>query len=134
MTTYRATAERADGWWAVSVPELPGVYTQGRTWAQAQEMARDAIATLLDVPAAKVAVELMPKLPGKAEIVLGYLTAAREQRVQAAETEIVALQEAAMTLKSSGVSVRDAGAILGVSYQRVSQLTSGCSKVVSCFH
>ena len=58
MSTYHATAERDGSWWAVSVPELPGVFTQGRTWAQAEEMARDAIASMLGVAVRDVSVVL----------------------------------------------------------------------------
>jgi predicted RNase H-like HicB family nuclease/lambda repressor-like predicted transcriptional regulator len=38
-----------DGWWVVSVPEIPGAHSQGRTLEEAREMIRDAVKLLLEV-------------------------------------------------------------------------------------
>ena len=38
-----------DGWWVVSVPEIPGAHSQGRTLEEAREMIKDAIRLLLKV-------------------------------------------------------------------------------------
>lgn len=38
-----------DGWWVVSVPEIPGAHSQGETLEEAREMIRDAVRMLLDV-------------------------------------------------------------------------------------
>lgn len=38
-----------DGWWVVSVPEIPGAHSQGRTLEEAREMIRDAVRMLLEV-------------------------------------------------------------------------------------
>jgi predicted RNase H-like HicB family nuclease len=38
-----------DGWWVVSVPEIPGAHSQGRTREEAREMIQDAIRELLEV-------------------------------------------------------------------------------------
>lgn len=48
--TYTAVCERSGSWWAVSVPELRGVHTQARRLDQAETMAREAIALLLEFP------------------------------------------------------------------------------------
>ncbi|GIG71160.1 type II toxin-antitoxin system HicB family antitoxin [Phytomonospora endophytica] len=127
MSTYQAVAEREGAWWAVTVPELPGVFTQGRTWAQAQEMARDAIASMLDVDPEHVDVELVPILPDHGETAIEALQAARDRKRAAVAAEAQAMRDAIDRLKAAGVSVRDAGAILGISYQRVSQLSAGSS-------
>ena len=37
-----------DGWWVVSVPEIPGVHSQGRTLEEAREMIKDATRLLLE--------------------------------------------------------------------------------------
>ena len=50
MTTYTVQIERSEGWWAISVPELPGVFSEARLRADVEPMARDAIALFLDVP------------------------------------------------------------------------------------
>ena len=44
-----AEVTRSDEWWAVQVPELPGVFTQARRLEQVPEMVRDAVALMADV-------------------------------------------------------------------------------------
>lgn len=38
-----------DGWWVVSVPEIPGAHSQGRTLEEAREMIKDSVTLLLEV-------------------------------------------------------------------------------------
>jgi predicted RNase H-like HicB family nuclease len=38
-----------DGWWVVSVPEIPGAHSQGETFEEAQENIKDAVRLLLEV-------------------------------------------------------------------------------------
>src|SRR5450759_835444 len=47
--TYTARARRSGAWWAIDVPDLPGVYSQARRLDGVESMARDAIALFLDV-------------------------------------------------------------------------------------
>ncbi|SBT51113.1 type II toxin-antitoxin system HicB family antitoxin [Micromonospora auratinigra] len=47
--TYTASCVRSDGWWAISVPEVEGVFSQARRLDQVEAMAREAIALMLDV-------------------------------------------------------------------------------------
>jgi predicted RNase H-like HicB family nuclease len=49
MTHYSVNIERSGRWWAISVPDLPGVFSQARNRAQVEAMAREAIALYLDV-------------------------------------------------------------------------------------
>ena len=58
MTSYAVLAERSGRWWAISVPELPGVFSQARRRDQIEAMARDAIALYLDVPLDSFAVSV----------------------------------------------------------------------------
>ena len=120
--TYRAIAELDGDWWVVTVPDLRGVYTQGRTYEQARTMARDAIATMLDVARDRVAVTMDVRLPNHAEDAIGEVARARAARDEAAATEQRKLRESARRLKAAGVKVVDAAALLGISKQRVYQL------------
>lgn len=59
MKTYTAIVSPRDGeWLPVEVPEVPGVFTQGRDLAEAEMVAREAIAMMLDVPVGEVAVRI----------------------------------------------------------------------------
>lgn len=56
---YNAIAEAApEGGWVVAVPSLKGAVTQGEDWSDAEFMARDLIATILDIPIETVEVAL----------------------------------------------------------------------------
>jgi predicted RNase H-like HicB family nuclease len=109
-------------WWVVTVPDLRGVYTQGRTYEQARAMARDAIAAMLDVASDRVAVTMDVRLPGHAEDAISEVARARAARDEAAAAEQRKLRESARRLKAAGVKVVDAAALLGISKQRVYQL------------
>ena len=58
MTTVTANAVRSGNWWAIEVPEIPGLFTQARRLDQAASMVQDA-ATLLGWPAVDVVVQAM---------------------------------------------------------------------------
>ncbi len=50
MQNFTAIYEHTeDGWWVVSVPEIPGAHSQGRTLEEAREMIQDAVRLLLEV-------------------------------------------------------------------------------------
>jgi hypothetical protein len=92
VNTYKATATREGRWWVVEVDGI-GV-TQGRTVTEAEEMARDLVAVMLDVPAVHDA-------------------AAAQTRAAALSRRTVAV------LKEAGLTGKDAARILGISPQRV---------------
>ncbi len=52
---YRVRAVRSGSWWAITVPELPGVFSQARRLDQVEAMAREAIAMMLDVDTCRIA-------------------------------------------------------------------------------
>lgn len=54
-----ARVTRSEGWWAISVEEIPGLFTQARRLDQVADMVRDA-ASLLGVEVG--AVEVLPVL------------------------------------------------------------------------
>ena len=47
--TYHAVAERSGDWWAITVAELVGVFSQARHREQVESTAREAIALMLDI-------------------------------------------------------------------------------------
>lgn len=57
-SSYTAVCRRFGDWWGVSVPGLPGVHTQARTLDEVADMARDAIALMLDVDADAIRVSV----------------------------------------------------------------------------
>ena len=120
--TYHVVCERSDGWWAIRVQELPGVFTQVRRLDLAEGMARDAISTFQQRRADSFAVEVIAVPPsGTARVV----TRARRAREDAEAAHSVASEvtvAAAVALVRGGLTVRDAGLLLGLSHQRIAQL------------
>jgi len=118
MSTYTAVCRRSGRWWAVSISELKGVHTQARRLDQVPDMARDAIALMLDVNPVEVEVTVEPEMPARVEDALAARRAARE----AEEVAERATAEAAKQLLDEGYTIRDAGRLLGLSPQRISQI------------
>ena len=121
-TTYRATATRDGRWWAVELHDLPPKhfgFTQGRDLQDAERMARDAVATLLNVPESEVLIDLHVN---EADEVVAEVERARARRAEAAREEQATLVRAARRLVEQGMTQRDAARLLGLSFQRVHQL------------
>jgi len=124
-TSYTATASREGRWWIVTVPAVDGV-TQARRLADVDEMARSLVAVTLDVAVEDVTIDLSVAAVDGVEVE-AELTAIRDERAQAAALERDAssrAQRLARDLVAQDVSLRDVGAILGLSHQRVHQLVS----------
>ena len=123
MKTYTVRAERSGDWWALEVPELPGVFSQARRLDQAQTMARDAIAAMLDVATDSFDVEVVTVLDDETRAALDDLAQAREELSRAQRRTAGATQQAVKVLTHRDrLTVRDAGRVLGLSYQRVAQV------------
>jgi predicted RNase H-like HicB family nuclease len=122
---YRVTAERDGRFWFLRVPELPGVFTQVRRLEQADEMIRDAIALMLDVPAATFDVDVEPALhPELAALVASTwrMRTAAAHLVNGSNTRLASTVHALVGQQQ--LTVRDAAVLLDLSFQRVAQLAA----------
>lgn len=124
ITELTAQVTRDGRWWAVRVPELDKT-TQVRRLADVEEYTRD-LAELYEVPgAAELPVTQHVYLGDKLEHVQKELTRAGELLADAQRQEAEAhqlRQAAARDLAGRGLTVRDIGQLLGVSFQRAQQL------------
>jgi DNA-directed RNA polymerase specialized sigma subunit len=126
---YTARARREGKWWAISVEGLPGALSQVRRLDQAEAMAREVIALVLDVPEDGFDVVVVPELSQEHRDALAELDRAKEQYAESMAALAERQQKAASLLvREGGLTVRDAATVLGVSFQRVSQLTSHSEK------
>ncbi|MEV7984579.1 hypothetical protein [Micromonospora sp. NPDC085948] len=115
---YTAQCVRSGHWWAITVPEVKGVASQARRLDQVEATARAAIALMLDVEPHSFDVEVEPDLPQEVTRARKARSALRKAEKSAEE----ATAAAAQALLAQGYTVRDAGALLGISPQRVSKL------------
>jgi len=122
MKRYTVRARRVGNWWALDVDGVRGAHTQVRRIAQAEEMAREAIAGVLDVAVNAFEVVVAPEVPAVARTAVAQATRARLQATQAQEAAAMLTRDAARRLVETGLTVRDAGVLLGVSHQRIAQL------------
>jgi predicted RNase H-like HicB family nuclease len=126
--TYTARCQRNGDWWAISVPELRGVHTQARRLEKAEAMVRDAIALFLDVPSDSFDVRIDPVLPRDLQGKVGRARKVRgEAEVLQREAAIASAEVAADLVQTAHLTVRDAGRVLGLSHQRITQLLKAAS-------
>ena len=121
---YTAVAERDDAWWAITVAELPGVFSQVRRLDRVESMARDAIAMLLDVDPNSFDVTVREVLSDEAQQVVTAAIHARAEALDRQERASATSREAVRTLTRLGLPQRDIGRLLDLSHQRVGQLVS----------
>ncbi len=123
MATYTVTARRTGDWWALEVPGVPGAHSQCKRLDQAADMAREAIAMVLDTDEADIEVEVHPQLPPKMDELVASFRRARAAQEDAMRRAQQEQSEALHDLVSDcHLSYRDVGQLVGLSHQRVSQV------------
>ena len=129
--SYRVVVTREDSHWLADVPELQGAHTYARNLPTLDQAVREVIVLAADLPDAA-----MPELvidydyhTGDPELDTTAMEVRRLRRQadELAATATAQTEQAAIRLVASGLSVRDVAALLGISPQRVSQLTARAS-------
>jgi predicted RNase H-like HicB family nuclease len=125
VKTYRVAYERDEsGWWVASVRGVRGCHTQGRTVDEARRRIVEALELFVDnARKAKIVDEV--KLPtGAAQAVRDYARL-RKKAEQEDRRVALAARRAVRMLRGGRLkmSARDAARLLGLSHQRVHQLT-----------
>ncbi|MDR3069634.1 MAG: XRE family transcriptional regulator [Propionibacteriaceae bacterium] len=119
-----AKCHRSGNWWAIEVPEIPGLFTQTRRLDQVEAMVLDAVSMLDEQPEEGFSVTVVPELPGEIEAFIQDLKEAHSRLLKAEKETARINRAAAKKLSDEGLPLRDVGAILGVSHQRASQLVN----------
>ena len=126
--TYKVVFEQEGTGWHASIPEVRGCDAWGRSLSEARRKIRKSLAGSSVKNAASVAkkVELVDsvRLPATAKKELARYAEARAR----AQAEVQSLRRATRSVVSTltskfGISLRDASALLGLSRERVRQLT-----------
>lgn len=118
---YHATVQRSGKFWAIYVDEIDRG-TQARRLDEVDYMTRDLISAMTDLDPDTIEVEIARTLPDEVRM---HLDRANELRDQAAQVQSEAARESRAAVKAlidNGVTQREAGKLLGMSFQRVSQL------------
>lgn len=121
--SYRVEAVRSGNWWAISVPELDGVFSQARRLDQVETRAREAIALMLDVEEGDVGeLDVCVESPDSVAALLREMQDSEATATAANERAATLRRQVAQQLRDDGFPVRDIGRLTGISHQRVSQI------------
>ena len=121
---FNASAVHFQGWWAITVHGVldSTIHTQAKRIDRIEYMARDAIALGLQVSPdsfdVTVSFEIDPQLQALIEQAKAASRTAQDAQLQATSKTKSAVE----LLHEQGFSTRDAGALIGLSPQRISQL------------
>ena len=119
-----ARVTRSDGWWAVSVPAIPGLFTQARRLDQVEGLVREAAALLGHEVAG---VEVVPVLDEDSRLMLEELDRARVEAEETQRRSSELTRRAVERFRSEGLTLRDIASLVGLSQQRVSVLLKRAS-------
>ncbi|WP_207233804.1 XRE family transcriptional regulator [Janibacter limosus] len=117
-----AQVVRSGDWWAIEVPEFPGVFTQVKRLDQAAVMVADAVATMTGVDPSEVEVSVRASLRPELQHDVDEAIRLRHEAEEARATATRQLAQAVTDVLGAGLTVRDAATLLEISPQRVSQV------------
>lgn len=121
--TYRVSAERSDrGWWIVRVLDMRHVVTQARRASEVEEMARDVIALLEDVPPDSFDIDLSYRVADDLDSAIADVRRLRQEADEITTRSRAATADVARRMRDAGLSVREIGALLGIAHQRAQQI------------
>jgi hypothetical protein len=120
--TYQVTAELDGRFWLVHVPAIDR-FTQARNVGEIESMARELIELMTGDSNAETAVTLI--LPARVDQHLKQVEAYRALEDQARADAAQELRKAARELRDQKLTLKDVGAVLGVTHQRAHQLIHG---------
>lgn len=125
VKSYRVVYERdGAGWWVASVRGVLGCHTQGRTVDEARRRIREALELFVD-DARKASIVDDVKLPSAATRAIRAYATLRKKADEDDRRATRAARHAVRVLRTGTLkmSARDAARLLGLSHQRVHQLT-----------
>lgn len=129
MSRYRVVYDRDESEaWIAKVPSVPGCHSYGRTIEQARERVREALGLWVrDASTAHLVDDV--RLPTRLRVSVARARVARKRAEREQErARLTAVRAATELTRDWRVSLRDAGEVLGLSRQRIQQLTARKSR------
>ncbi|MGW4368706.1 hypothetical protein ACWEKT_23985 [Nocardia takedensis] len=121
--TYHAKVERDGKFWLVHVIEIDK-WTQARNLREVEPMARDLISIIEEIASESIELDVSIEIPAEAK---SHWERSKElhELADALKAEAAAeAQEAVHSLVDMGLTLREVGASLGLSFQRAGQLAN----------
>ncbi len=122
--TFTVTAERGRGpWWVTECAEA-GCVSQVRRLDQVADDIREAIAYQTGLSADEFDIEVVPALPDAYRQAADEADRLRADAARAQRASAESARAAARALHEAGLTLRDIGVVMGISYQRAAQLVA----------
>jgi predicted RNase H-like HicB family nuclease len=115
-----AQVERSGTWWVVTVPEIPGLFTQVKRLGEVEDMVRDAAQVLR--PDLTEPLSFKVEVASPTPLVKTALDLRRERQLITNRAKVANIR-AVQHLKQDGLTVRDIAKVLDCSPQTVSNLS-----------
>jgi hypothetical protein len=122
--TYRVRAIRSGRWWAIEFDDVDRrIHSQAKRLDQVPAMAADAISISLGVAVDPSEVDVDVVLPkGELRRTVEHARRLRSAANESNRRSVEAMRRAVAAGRAHGLSTRDVGALLDVSFQYVSRL------------
>jgi hypothetical protein len=124
-TRWEVTADRDGPRWALAIVDLPGLYTDAKRLDLARATARDVIALRLGLRRTAFDVDIHPSLAPEVARSVRRIHVLERRAELARHAASDAMHAAASDLAALGLTVRDIGGILGISYQHAARVVRG---------
>jgi hypothetical protein len=121
---WEATAFPDGKFWIIEIPDIDGM-TQARSVKEIDVMVRDLISIMTETEPDSFDVNMQLLLPDDVAATLKRAGELRDIADSARKEAAIESRRAAKALRASGLTVRDIGAALGISFQRAHQLVKG---------
>jgi DNA-directed RNA polymerase specialized sigma subunit len=125
VKTFRADVTRDGRFWSIRIPELDRS-TQALRYKDITTMANDLVEVMTGLTVDEFDLHLTVHLPTEVEDHLARAEALREDAKRKTAEATEESRAAVRALLSQGLSLREAGNLLNLSFQRVSQLSKPC--------
>lgn len=129
--TYTVNTTRSGDWWAIEItsglPDTMLGVSQTRRLNDVEATARNLIGDLLEIDPADLDVEVNIDLPNGLQTMVDLFADADVLESAARTQAALARSSAASSLLSEGLTLREAAELLGLSHQRIKQLTDRAS-------
>jgi hypothetical protein len=125
VKTYRADITRDGKFWLISIPEL-NRSTQALRYKDVPTMASDLVEIMTGLGADDFDLHLQVRLPTEVQDHLARAEVLREEAKRKNSEAAKESRAAVRELLAQGLSQREAGELLGMSFQRINQLVKPC--------
>lgn len=131
MRTYTARVSREGKWWIIRVTDFDDAVTQARRLGEVEDTARDMVAAMLDTEPSDIKVDVQIEAIEDLRVttMLDQLESSRQEMEDARARYSERLRSDARRMASQGLTVREIGQVLSMSYQRAQQLLEHGARV-----